>query len=78
MPCLGARPRLLTRRRAPPHPTPPARSGMDMPAVMAAEGEAAAEAAGVKAYTLAEVAENNSEASAWIAVDGKVYDVTEW
>ncbi|MBD3328822.1 cytochrome b5 domain-containing protein [Candidatus Peregrinibacteria bacterium] len=30
----------------------------------------------VKTYTLAEVAENDSEESCWIVIDGKVYDST--
>lgn len=49
---------------------------MDMPAEEAA-GDAA-EASGVKTYTLEEVATHNTETDAWIAVEGKVYDVTEW
>lgn len=61
---------------APPHPNPMRSDDMDMPAEEAA-GDAA-EASGVKTYTLEEVATHNTETDAWIAVEGKVYDVTEW
>ncbi len=31
-----------------------------------------------KSYTWKEVAKHNSLESAWVAVEGKVYDVTKW
>lgn len=30
------------------------------------------------AYTLAEIATHNSSSSCWVAVNGKVYDLTNW
>lgn len=35
-------------------------------------------AAGVKTYTMAEVKQHASASSCWSAIDGKVYDLTQW
>ncbi|KAI7844465.1 hypothetical protein COHA_001968 [Chlorella ohadii] len=48
------------------------------PAPAPALDEGAVSASGAPLFTLEEVAARNSPESAWIAVEGKVYDVTEF
>lgn len=33
---------------------------------------------GMKTYTLAQVAKRNKQSDCWAAIDGEVYDLTEW
>lgn len=55
---------------------PPAESATSAPTAAAAA--TATVTASVISYTIGQVATHNTAADCWVAVDGKVYDVTEW
>lgn len=58
--------------------TTPSASSTPAPAEPSGSAPAASSSPSATGYTLAEVAQHDSVESCWAAVDGKVYDLTDW